>query len=101
VRSSVLEPSPASSSLTDLNHYADCTCSWCVNYGRMSDTERRSLMSAHGCFGYGALRFTWSPGLRAVSPGEKSKDCSPLNTDPEAMVGVVFFAEHRRGFVAF
>jgi hypothetical protein len=27
--------------LTGFNHYADCTCGWCVNYGRMSGSERR------------------------------------------------------------
>src|SRR6185437_4400571 len=26
-------------------HYADCTCGWCVNYGRMSGSERRRLES--------------------------------------------------------
>src|SRR6185437_12614319 len=31
--------------LTGFNHYADCTCGWCVNYGRMSGSERRRLES--------------------------------------------------------
>jgi hypothetical protein len=31
--------------LTGFNHYPDCTCGWCVNYGRMSGSERRRLES--------------------------------------------------------
>lgn len=31
--------------MTGFNHYADCTCGWCVNYGRMSGSERRRLES--------------------------------------------------------
>ncbi|MBB4263747.1 hypothetical protein [Bradyrhizobium sp. CIR3A] len=27
------------------NHYADCTCGWCVNYGRMSYSDRARLVS--------------------------------------------------------
>jgi hypothetical protein len=31
--------------LPGFNHYADCTCGWCVYYGRMSRSERRRLES--------------------------------------------------------
>jgi hypothetical protein len=31
--------------LPGLNHYADCTCGWCVNYGRMSYSDRARLVS--------------------------------------------------------
>ncbi|MBN9008076.1 MAG: hypothetical protein J0H40_22015 [Rhizobiales bacterium] len=31
--------------MTGFNHYTDCTCGWCVNYGRMSGSERRRLES--------------------------------------------------------
>lgn len=31
--------------MTGFNHYADCTCGWCVNYGRMSGSERRRYES--------------------------------------------------------
>lgn len=27
------------------NHYADCTCGWCVNYGRLSYSDRARLVS--------------------------------------------------------
>lgn len=27
------------------NHYADCTCGWCVNYGRLSFSDRAQLVS--------------------------------------------------------
>lgn len=27
------------------NHYADCTCGWCVNYGRLSYSDRAGLLS--------------------------------------------------------
>ena len=31
--------------MTGFNHYAGCTCGWCVNYGRMSGSERRRFES--------------------------------------------------------
>lgn len=31
--------------MTGFNHYPDCTCGWCVNYGRMSRSERRHFES--------------------------------------------------------
>lgn len=31
--------------MTGFNHYADCTCGWCVNYGRMSRSDRRLFES--------------------------------------------------------
>ena len=30
--------------MTGFNHYADCTCGWCVNYGRMSRATRVRLL---------------------------------------------------------
>jgi hypothetical protein len=30
--------------LTGFNHYPDCECGWCVNYGRMSRANRARLL---------------------------------------------------------
>jgi hypothetical protein len=30
--------------VTGFNHYSDCTCGWCVNYGRMSRATRVRLL---------------------------------------------------------
>src|SRR5450631_273924 len=38
-------PDRARRSMTGFNHYADCGCGWCVNYGGRSRTNRPQLLA--------------------------------------------------------
>jgi len=81
--------------LPGFNHYADCTCGWCVNYGRMSYSDRMRLVSdMHRRDAMNALK-------RVAARSSSGCFVNPNARCPVCNAGVFFYANEHGSRVFF
>ncbi|MET4345594.1 hypothetical protein [Bradyrhizobium sp. RT9a] len=81
--------------MTGFNHYLNCTCGWCVNYGRMSPATRGRLL--------GELRHRDAVNLLKVNSARSISGCyvNPNAKCPVCREAVYFYANEHGSRVFF